>query len=133
MIVPDTTAWVGFLRGAGHPLHLTMRELVDEGEDLTTTGIILMELLAGASSDEHAKSIRDMLLEYPVLQLLGTTGYEEGARIYRACRAGGETVRKMTDCLIAAVVIRAGAALLHANRDFDVIARHTGLRIHPTA
>ncbi|MGZ5294241.1 MAG: PIN domain-containing protein [Actinomycetota bacterium] len=35
------------------------------------------------------------------------------------------------DCLIAAVAIREGATVLHADRDFDVIARHTDLRIEP--
>ena len=78
-----------------------------------------------------AATIRDTLLEYPVLPLLGTVGYEEAAHIYRACRAGGETVRQTTDCLIAAIVIRAGAALLHNDRDFEVIARHTDLRLYP--
>lgn len=33
----------------------------------------------------------------------------------------------MTDCLIAAVAIGAGAEVLHRNEDFEVIARHSGL------
>lgn len=129
MIVPDTTAWVEYLRGSGSPLHLVMRSLIDEGEDLATTGIILMELLAGASSTEDASRIRDTLLEYPVLPLLGTSGYEEAARVYRTCRAEGETVRQATDCLIAAVAMAADAVVLHGDRDFEVIARHTELRV----
>ena len=39
----------------------------------------------------------------------------------------------MRDCLVAAPVIRAGASILHKDRDFDVIARHTELRIEPVA
>ena len=130
MILPDTSAWVEFLRGSGHPLHLALRSFIDEGEDLATAGIIVMELLSGASSAEDAAEIRETLLEYPVLPLVGISGYEEAARIYRACRAGGETVRQTTDCLIAAIAMKADAAVLHNDRDFDVIARHTGLRIH---
>lgn len=45
----------------------------------------------------------------------------------------GEPVRSGMDCLIAAVAIRDDATLLHADRDFDVIARHTELRIEPVA
>ena len=41
----------------------------------------------------------------------------------------GETVRKLTDCLIAAVALRHGAALLHRDHDFEVLARHTPLRV----
>ena len=33
------------------------------------------------------------------------------------------------DCLIAAVAIRERAHVLHRDRDFDVIARHTDLRL----
>ncbi len=131
MIVPDTSAWVEFFRRSGHAIHLTMRSLIDAGEDMATTGIILMELLAGASSSDHEAAIRDTLQEYPIIPLSGTAPYEEGARVYHACRSGGETVRGMTDCLIAAVAIRASATLLHNDRDFDVIARHTDLQIHP--
>lgn len=36
-------------------------------------------------------------------------------------------VCKMIDCLIAAVTIEADASLLHADTDFDVLARHTAL------
>ena len=37
----------------------------------------------------------------------------------------------MTDCLIAAVAIREGAALLHRDEDFEVIARHSSLATLP--
>ncbi len=33
------------------------------------------------------------------------------------------------DCLIAAVALRAGTPVLHKDVDFDVLARHTELRI----
>ena len=49
--------------------------------------------------------------------------------MYRACRAGGEPVRGLTDCLVAIVAIEAEAALLHRDRDFEAIARHAPLRL----
>ena len=55
--------------------------------------------------------------------------YELGAAHYRRCRQRGETVRKLVDCLIASVAIRADAALLHSDADFDTLARNTDLRI----
>ena len=45
----------------------------------------------------------------------------------------GDTVRQLTDCLIAVATIKAGATVLHADRDFDAIARHSELQIEPTA
>jgi hypothetical protein len=35
----------------------------------------------------------------------------------------------LTGCLIAAVAMRHGATLLHRDQDFEVIARHTPLRV----
>ena len=131
MILPDSSAWVEFLRASASPLHLTLRTLVEQDADLVASEVVVMELLAGARTKADLATIRETLLEYPVVPLLGLQGYEEAARIYRICWAAGETIRKMTDCLIAAVAIRAGATLLHGDRDFDVIARHTDLRIEP--
>ena len=53
------------------------------------------------------------------------------ARIYAACRHGGEPVRNHIDCLIAATAIRTASAILHADADYDVLARHTPLQIEP--
>ncbi|MGZ4694199.1 MAG: PIN domain-containing protein [Acidimicrobiales bacterium] len=39
----------------------------------------------------------------------------------------GSTIRKLDDFLIAAVAIRHGVPLLHEDRDFETIARHTRL------
>lgn len=133
MILPDSSAWVELLRGSGSPLHSTLRSLVEEDADIVTSEVVVMELLAGARTEPDTASIRTTLLEYPVIPLRGLEGYEQAAAIYRTCRSAGETVRTLTDCLIAAVAIRAGAALLHDDRDFDVIARHTDLRIEPVA
>lgn len=58
----------------------------------------------------------------------GLVDYESGAELYRACRGRGATVRKLMDCLIAAVAIREPATVLHNHRDFEVLARHTRLR-----
>jgi predicted nucleic acid-binding protein len=41
----------------------------------------------------------------------------------------GETVRKLEDCLVAAVALRHGATLLHRDHDFEVIARHAPLQV----
>jgi predicted nucleic acid-binding protein len=131
LILPDSSAWIEFFRGSGKPLHHALQSLVNEGEDLVTSEVVVMELLAGARTAAYAATLRDVLLEYPVVPLSGVGDYEEAARIYRVCRAAGETVRQMTDCLVAVTAMRAGASILHADRDYDVIARHTNLRIEP--
>jgi predicted nucleic acid-binding protein len=90
-----------------------------------------METLAGARSDADLSRLRDLLLALPVLTIEGLRDFEEAALVYRTCRAAGETIRGLTDCLIAVPAIRAGASILHNDADFDAIARHTNLLIHP--
>ena len=129
MILADTSAWVEYLRATGSPVHLRLRELIaDEGE-LVTTEVVTMELLAGEASPEGVTRLRRLLGRFDVLAVEGLADYEAAAELHRRCRAGGETVRKLTDCLIAAVAVRAGATVLHRDRDFEVIARHTPLRV----
>ena len=53
----------------------------------------------------------------------------DAAALYRLCRQEGETVRKLIDCLIGAVAIGADVPVLHNDDDFDVLARHTDLKI----
>ena len=59
----------------------------------------------------------------------GPADYDEAAALYRVCRREGATVRKLIDCLIGSIAIRASAPVLHNDDDFEVLARHTGLRV----
>ena len=129
MILADTSAWVEYLRATGSPVHLRLRELIDAEGDLRTSEVVMMELLAGATTPEGVAQLRRLLGRFDVLPVEGLADYETAAELYRRCRAGGETVRKLTDCLIAAVAMRHGAALLHRDHDFEVLARHTPLRV----
>jgi predicted nucleic acid-binding protein len=129
VILADTSAWVEYLRATGSPVHLRLRELIDAEGDLRTTEVVTMELLAGATTPEGVARLRRLLGRFDVLPVEGLADYEAAAELYRRCRAGGETVRKLTDCLIAAVAMRNGATLLHRDHDFEVLARHTPLRV----
>jgi predicted nucleic acid-binding protein len=129
VILADTSAWVEYLRATGSPVHRRLRKLIaDEGE-LATTEVVTMELLAGETSPEGVARLRRLLGRFELLPVEGLADYEAAAELYHRCRAGGETVRNLTDCLIAAVAMRHGATLLHRDHDFEVIAGHTPLRV----
>lgn len=51
------------------------------------------------------------------------------AALQRLCRRAGQTVRSLGDCLIAAVALRLDLPVMHCDRDFEVLAKHAGLRI----
>ncbi len=132
MIVADTSAWIEFLRGTRHPVAIALAGLLERDADVAVTEVIVMELLAGARSGEPLRDLRSRLLAFPVLRLEGLADFEEAALMYRSCRVAGETVRSLSDCLIAVPTIKAGAQLLHNDSDFEAIARHSGLRLHAT-
>ncbi len=126
MILVDTSAWIEFLRDTGSPVCVRVDQLLDA--DLATCDPIRMEVLAGARDESHLNDLRRLLARATVLPT-HETAYEDGAALYRACRRSGETVRKLMDCLIAAVAIGAGTPILHADADFEAIARHTPLLV----
>lgn len=130
MILVDSSAWIELLRGRSHPVGSTLEGLIAEGADLAVTEPVLMEVLAGAPTPEALARAREQLVALPILQIEGLADFEQAADIYRMCRAAGETVRSQIDCLIAVPAIRHGATLLHNDRDFEVIARHTKLKLH---
>jgi predicted nucleic acid-binding protein len=125
----DTSAWVEFLRATGSQAHMRLRELLRGEEALATTEIVVMEVLAGARDHAHLDRLRRVVLgRCQMLDGHGLADYEEAAAIYRHCRREGATVRRLNDCLIAAVAIRSGVPLLHAGQDFEQIARHCPLQ-----
>lgn len=129
MILVDTSAWVEFLRATGTKTHVRVRSLLVDGEPLATTDMVIMEVLAGARGPTHLRELRRLFVRCELLPLMGLADYEAAAELYRTCRHKGETVRALTDCLIAVPAMRAGAGVVHADRDFDAIARHSALQI----
>jgi predicted nucleic acid-binding protein len=126
MILIDTSAWIEFLRDTRSDVCDSVDRLLD-GE-IAVCDPVRMEVLAGARSDEHLRDLRGLLARASIVAT-EPSDYEQAAALYRSCRRGGETVRKLIDCLIAAVAIKANIPVLHADADFDVLARHTRLRV----
>lgn len=132
-ILADTSAWAELYRRTGSPVHAAMTRLLEEVPRLAVTEPVVMELLAARRPLRQLAKMRRRLLAFRMLRVGGLETYELAAAIQRACRAGGETIRSPIDCLIAAVAIREGASVIASDRDFDVIARHTALRLEPLA
>ncbi len=129
MILIDTSAWVEFLRDTGSSACVEVDRLL--AADVAVCDPVRMEILAGARDENHLRQLRGLLARTTVLPT-GPADYEAAASFFRTCRRRGETVRKLIDCLIAAVAVRENVSVLHADADFEVLARHTSLRIHET-
>lgn len=127
MILVDTSAWVEFLRDTGSPVCEEVDRLLDS--EIAVCDPIRMEVLAGARDESHARRLRGLLAR---ATLLGTRSadYEHAATLHRSCRRRGVTVRRLIDCLIAAVAIREGTPVLHRGADFDALASCSDLSVH---
>lgn len=129
MILVDSSAWIEFLRATGSAVHERLRAALAEDAVLACTDVVVMEILAGARSEADRQRLRRLLYGLDFLGVDGPADYELAADLYGRCRSKGETPRKLTDCLIAAVAIRNGATVLCEDADFEAIARHTPLRV----
>lgn len=131
MFLVDTSAWVEYLRKTGSPAHLAVRQLLVDGQPVALTEPVVMELLAGPTRPQDLGPVEALVAGLPSIPVDTVVDYHEAARIYRTVRGNGQTVRKLLDCLIAAVALRTGATLVHDDRDFDAIARCYPLRVLP--
>jgi hypothetical protein len=125
MILIDTSAWVEFLRDTGSSACEQVQLALSC--EFATTDPIRMELLAGARDEHHLNQLRRLLARGTNLRT-GPVDYDQAAALYRQCRIKGETVRKLMDCLIAAIAIRNDAPIVHRDADFEVLRKHTSLR-----
>ena len=126
MILIDTSAWIEFLRDTGSSICQRVDDLL--AVEIATCDVVRMEVLAGARNEQHLQQLRRLLARASTLPTQ-SVDYDAAAALYRTCRRRGHTVRKLIDCLIAAVAIRGDVSILHMDADFEILAQHTTLQI----
>jgi hypothetical protein len=129
VIVVDTSVWVDVLNDASTPQAQRCVALIEAGEPVALTDIILTEILQGLRSDKEAQLVERHLRVFPILRLESLDDFVLAAELYRTARRAGVTIRKTLDCLIAVPCVRTGAPLLHADEDFDRLATCTPLQV----
>ena len=129
MILADTSAWVEYDRATGSAVDRRLTELISRQAALGVTEPVIMEVLAGARSDEKEADLRRLLLRFDLLRFDATSDFDAAARIYRACRRVGVTPRGMVDCMIASVAKRHAATLLAHDADLSRVAQVVGIDI----
>jgi predicted nucleic acid-binding protein len=125
VILVDTSVWVQTFR-RDRPLDL---EAVVALEEVVTCLPVVQEVLQGFRDERAFRVAREGLLSLPFVESpLRIDLVEEAVRLYRTARRAGLTVRSSVDCLIAACALRHDLEVLHADRDFGVLARIAPLR-----
>jgi predicted nucleic acid-binding protein len=119
----DSSAWIEYFRDTNsRACNEVDRMWHDDPGSIATTEPVVMELLAGTTSDRLFTRVEKLMNGLQLLTVDASVDHRDAAIAYRSVRKGGHTVRKTMDCLIAVVAARTGATLVHCDRDFDVLA-----------
>ncbi len=121
----DTTVWIKYLRGLDETARDKVGSMVLE-QRAYTTEIIMMEILRGAKSNKEYAMLHADFLALPRLHInreVWETAWAIGFKLQR----GGANV-PLVDTLVSAVALHYKCTLLHADKHFPLIAKHTGLK-----
>ncbi|OLT26083.1 twitching motility protein PilT [Nocardiopsis sp. CNR-923] len=118
----DSSAWVEYLRKTKSETNDFVRELIEREANLATTEPVAAELLSGVRNAAEQQVIERLTNGLIQLSLENRLDFTYSANLYREARSKGKTIRKLYDCLIAAVALRTDAVLVHCDRDFDHLA-----------
>ena len=129
MILVDTSAWVEYDRATASPVDRRLTELITAEGEVAVTEPVMMEVVAGARSNEREADLRRMLLRFELLRFDAAVDFDAAARIYRACRRAGVTPRGMVDCMIASVAQRHNVSLLALDVDLHRVADVVGIEM----
>jgi predicted nucleic acid-binding protein len=123
MILVDTSIWIELING---------RIRIDPAAylRLATCGPVIQEVLQGLRPGLSSRRFQDAFMALPrISDPVGVELYLGAAEIYRLGRRQGLTIRSGVDCLIAAIAVANHMPVWHNDRDFDEIARFTGLEV----
>jgi predicted nucleic acid-binding protein len=127
-VIVDSSVWIDFARDRATP-HVDVLIDAIRQRAAMTTDVVRLEVLSRIVRFEQIAAALDSCED---VRQLPRSDVEQAAIIYRTCRRAGETIRSLNDCVLSAIAIRTELPVLHNDRDFEVIARHTDLRVVET-
>ena len=128
MIVVDSSIWIDYFNGKTN----RKTDWFDRAlgtEPIIVGDIIMTEVLQGFQSDKDYKIAKQLLMEFPFMEMLGRELALKSALNYRSLRKNGVTVRKTIDVMIGTFCIENNFTLLHNDKDFIPLEKHLKLKV----
>ena len=122
----DTSAWLFALRKQFLPEIKDRIELLLKENMVLTTGIIRLELLSGTRTETEYERLKKRLSALETIETNASL-WDMACSFGFKLRREGVTI-PYTDILVATCAIYSGCILLHADRHFDLAARHLKLK-----
>jgi hypothetical protein len=129
MIAVDSSVWIDNLRNLDTQQVKKLAAIANPYEILVGD-IVLLEVLRGLRDEQQASLVENEMRQYRIVPMLDGLLAVKAAANYRYLRAMGVTIRKSADLIIGTFCVERGHVLLHADRDFDAMQKHLGLRIY---
>ena len=104
-----------------------LRDALEGGDAILTTGLILQELLQGFAGPRARKDIIDRFAALPLLPP-GRQDHIDAAELRNHCRRAGVQIGTI-DAVLAQLCLRHGLTLLTTDNDFMLAAAHCPLRV----
>jgi hypothetical protein len=126
----DTSVWsLAFRRdqASSAPEVRALREALEGGDTVLTTGLILQELLQGFAGPRARKDIIDRYASLPLLAP-DREDHIAAAELRNRCRRAGLQIGTI-DAVLAQLCIRHELTLSTTDNDFMLAARHCPLRV----
>lgn len=126
----DTSVWsLAFRRDAVVTAVevITLRQSLEAGETILTTGLVLQELLQGFARPRARQELIDRFGALPFINP-DRQDHIEAADLRNRCRRSGIQIGTI-DALLAQLCIRHGLTLLTTDKDFSRVAARFPLRL----
>ena len=129
-LLVDTSVWSLALRRdrpAGSAEVGMLIRTLESGETLSTTGLILQELLQGFAGPKGRDQIVERFSALPLI-VPDRDDHIHAAELRNQCRRKGVQIGTI-DALLAQLCIRHDLTMLTADEDFRHVAKHTTLKV----
>ena len=129
-LLVDTNVWsLAFRRDsdASSAEILALRQALEGGDIVVTTGLVLQELLQGFSAPRASKDIIDRFSALPFVSP-ERQDHIDAAELRNKCRLSGVQAGTI-DALLVQLCVRHGLTLLTTDKDFAHIALHCPLAL----
>lgn len=130
-MIVDTSVWIEFLSTSNSFASRWLADRIATNAKVIVPDVVMMELLIGTTDEDTAALRRRLVQRFDIEPVAPVRDAEDAAAIHRRCRRGGNTVRSLIDCQVAAMALRLGVAVAHRDHDYEVIRNHCGLQTEP--
>lgn len=128
-VMIDTFVWIDFFKGMTNSKTELVKEYLEMEYPVFICPLILQEVLQGIRKDDDYLKVKSSMLNLEILLIDKMESSIGAADLYRSLRKKGITIKRTNDCIIAFYAIYFGIHLVHKDKDFDLIADKTGLKV----